>query len=156
MRNFLLSVTLVCIGFAVNAQPPKVPANAGSTFGVKTTADNAVTVEQLAINLKGKTGPVNVKVKGTVTEVCKMMGCWIKVQSANGDMTVKMQDEKFLVPLALNGKSVVIDGIAEQKVTTVEELRHEAEDAKKTKAEIAKITAPKTEIVIQAKGILVL
>jgi len=156
MKNFVLFCVMIITVLSVNAQPPKVPANSGATFGLKTTADNAITVEQLADNLKGKKGPVSVKLKGKVTEVCKMMGCWIKVQSANGDMTVKMEDEKFLVPLALNGKSVVIDGMAEQKVTTVEELRHIAEDAGKSKAEIAKITEPKKEISIQAKGILVL
>jgi len=156
MKKIVLVLATVCIGFAVNAQPPKVPADAGATFGAKTTADNAITVEQLTANMKGKTGAVNVKLKGKVTEVCQEMGCWIKVQSTNGDMTVKMKDHKFFVPVILNGKSIVIDGIAEEKISTVEDQRHLAEDAGKSKEEIAKIKEPKKEIVIQAKGILVL
>jgi cyanophycinase-like exopeptidase len=71
-------------------------------------------------------------------------------------MMVKMKDHKFLVPVSLNGKEVVIAGVAEQKVTTVEQLRHYAEDAGKSKAEIEAIKAPKKEIVVQAKGLLVL
>jgi len=42
------------------------------------------------------------------------------------------------------------------KETSVEMLRHYAEDAGKSKEEIAAIKTPKTEIVMQAKGILVL
>ena len=45
---------------------------------------------------------------------------------------------------------------AEEKITTVEQLRHYAEDAGKSKEEIAKITEGKREITVNAKGILVL
>lgn len=157
MKKILTILAATCIGFAVNAQPPKVPADKGATFGAEgVTADNAITVEQLVSNLKGKEGKVDVKIKGKVTEVCQEMGCWIKVQSTNGDMTVRMKDHKFFVPVVLSGKTIVIDGTAEEKITTVESQKHLLEDAGKSKEEIAKITKPKKEIVIQAKGILVL
>jgi hypothetical protein len=41
------------------------------------------------------------------------------------------------------------------KTVSVKELRHFAEDAKKSKAEIDAITQPKTEVNILAKGIVV-
>ena len=69
---------------------------------------------------------------------------------------VKMSGHSFFVPLAISGKEIVIDGIAEEKLTSVEQLRHYAADAGKTKEEVAAITAPKREIIIDAKGILVL
>jgi hypothetical protein len=157
MKKILLVLTAACIGLAANAQPPQVPADKGATFGAAgVTADNAITVEQLVTNLKGKEGKVDVKIKGKVTEVCQEMGCWIKVQSTNGDMTVRMKDHKFFVPVILSGKTIVIDGIAEEKITSVESQKHLLEDAGKSKEEIAKIKEPKKEIVIQAKGILVL
>lgn len=71
-------------------------------------------------------------------------------------MMVRMKDHSYFVPLALNGKEVVIDGIAEEKTTSVAQLKHYAEDANKSKAEIDAIKEPKREIVVQAKGILVL
>ncbi len=71
-------------------------------------------------------------------------------------MTVRMKDHSFFVPLELSGKTVVIDGIAEEKLTSVDELRDVAQDGGKSKTEIAKITQPKKEIVVQAKGVLVL
>ena len=151
--SLVLFVTAVTVA---NAQPPKVPANPGDHFGAKTTADNALSVEQMVNNIKGKKGPVDVKIKGKVTEVCQAMGCWIKVQSTSGDMTVRMKEHSFFVPVVLSGKTVVIEGTAEEKTTSVAELKDVAEDAGKSKAEVAKITAPKKEIVVQAKGILVL
>jgi hypothetical protein len=56
----------------------------------------------------------------------------------------------------LNGKEVVIDGIAEEKQTSVAQLKHYAEDAGKSKEEIDAIKEPKTEITITAKGVLVI
>jgi hypothetical protein len=156
MKKIILILTAVCFSLSVNAQPPKVPADKGATFGVATTADNAITVDQLGATLKGKTGPVDVKLKGVVTQVCEREGCWIKVKSPDGSMMVKMLDHKFVVPLVLNGKTIVINGTAEEKITTVEQLRHYAEDAGKSKEEIAKITEGKREVTVNAKGILVL
>ncbi len=145
--------------FAVlaDAQPPKVPANKGDIFGEKTTAENAITVDQLFSIMAGKKEKeMTVKLKGMVTQVCEKEGCWIKIQSPDGNMMVKMKDHKFTVPLVLNGKNIVIAGLAEEKLTTVEQLRHYAEDAGKSKEEIARIKEPKREITVQAKGILVL
>ncbi|NCI50892.1 DUF4920 domain-containing protein [Sediminibacterium roseum] len=157
MKKILLLAAVTFAGFAANAQPPKVAADKGATFGAPgVTADNAVPVEQMIADMKGKTGKVDVKIKGTVTEVCQEMGCWIKVKTADGATTVRMKDHKFFVPVILSGKQIVIDGTAEERVSTVEQLRHLAEDGGKSKEEIAKITEPKKEIVIQAKSILVL
>jgi hypothetical protein len=156
MKKIILVFATICIGFALNAQPPKVPADKGASFGAKTTADNAITVEQLYAKMDSKTTTLPVKLKGKVTEVCKEMGCWIKIQSEKGDMTVRMKDHSFFVPLELSGKTVVIDGVAEEKLTSVEQLKDVAQDGGKSKAEIARITQPKKEIVIQAKGVLVL
>ena len=47
MKKIFFVLAAVCFGFAVNAQPPKVPADKGAIFGAATTADNAITVDQL-------------------------------------------------------------------------------------------------------------
>ena len=153
----MLVLAIICIGFMANAQPPNGPAVAGTIFGTgSVTAGNVITVEQLTANMKGKEGKVDVTLKGKVTEVCQEMGCWIKVQSENGDMTVRMKDHSFFVPLVLSGKTVIIEGFAEEKITSVEQLQDIAKDSGKSKEEVAKITQPKKEIVVQAKAVLVL
>src|SRR6185369_680818 len=99
---------------------------------------------------------VDVKVKGKVVEVCKAEGCWLKMQTTNGPMMIKMKDHSFAVPLDMNGKTIVAQGTASFKEISVAMLKHYAEDAGKTKEEIAAIKEPKKEIMMQAIGILVL
>lgn len=157
MKKLFFSFVLLAAGYISNAQPPKVPADPGTVFGEKVSADNAVSVDQLYSLIRSKEDKkMEVTIKGTVSAVCQMEGCWIRVKSPDGNMMVRMKDHKFTVPVILDGKSVAIHGLAQEKITTVEQLRHYAEDAGKSKEEIAKITEPKKEIVMEAKGVLVL
>ena len=137
------------------AQPPEGPANKGMTFGIATTDKDAVNANELSSLLDPKE-PKEVKVKGKVVEVCKAEGCWLRMETAGGTIMIRMKDHKFFVPVSMQGKTIVADGTATLKETSVDMLRHYAEDAGKSKEEIAAIKEPKKEIVLQAKGILVL
>ncbi len=138
------------------AQPPKVSADKGSVFGAIVSEAGAVSADLLAENLNQPGQSKEVKVVGKVSEVCKAEGCWIRLETKTGSMLVKMKDHSFLVPVALEGKTVVADGVATFKETSVEQLRHFAEDAGKSKKEIDEIVNAKREIVFQATGIKVL
>ncbi len=155
MKKLLLLIPCLMLAFTLMAQPPEGEANAGMVFGKKTTAKGAIAVNELASKLKGAE-PLEVKVTGKVKEVCKAEGCWLKMETADGAMMIKMIDHAFLVPLSMNGKTIVVDGTATLKETSVDMLKHYAEDAGKSKEEIDAIKDPKKEITMQAKGILVL
>jgi len=155
MKKLVLLIPVLVLVFSVIAQPPKGLASKGMTFGVRTTVDSAVSINDLSTLLQEKSS-VDVKVMGKVVEVCKAEGCWIKMETANGPMMIKMKDHSFLVPLDLNGKNIVVQGTATFKETTVEMLKHYAEDAGKSKEEIAAIKEGRKETSIQATGILVL
>ena len=159
MKKILFLAAFLFSLILANAQPPNVPANSGAIFGEKITEENAITTGQLANMIKlnqRQNKATEVKVKGVVNSVCEEMGCWLTIKSADGNMMIKMKDHSFFVPLAITGKEVVVDGVAEEKITSVEQLKHYAKDAGKTEEEIAKITEPKKEIIIEAKGVLVL
>lgn len=155
MKKILLLIPVLILGLTLLAQPPEGDANAGMIFGEKTTAEGAIAAADLADKLSG-TEPTAVKVTGKVTEVCKAEGCWLRMETADGTMMIKMKDHAFLVPLSMNGKTIVADGIATLKETSVKMLKHYAEDAGKTKAEIDAIKEAKKEVTLEAKGILVL
>lgn len=147
---------LIMIAAGAFAQPPQVPADAGATFGAGASADMAFEVAALPGFLKGKES-ADVKVIAKVVDVCPKKGCWMALEMPdNNKVFVKMKDYGFFVPLAMIGKTIVIDGEAKKITTSVDELRHYAEDAKKSKEEIAAITEPKEEIRLTAKGILVM
>jgi hypothetical protein len=155
MKKILLSIPAMLLGIFLMAQPPEGDANPGMTFGEKITVDGAIPVNDLSGKLSGEK-PLNVKVTGKVKEVCKSEGCWLKMETANGTIMIKMKDHKFLVPLSMNGKTIVVEGAATLKETSVDMLKHYAEDGGKSKEEIDAIKEPKKEITMQAKGILVL
>ncbi len=138
-----------------NAQPPQGKALPGDTYGAVITADNAPSIATLPARLHGGE-PVPAKIKARVLDVCPKKGCWLKLE-VNDSTTafVKMKDYAFFLPTAVKGKTIVLDGEAVLKTTSVAELRHYAEDAKKPKEEIEAITKPKEEIRLTANGIVV-
>lgn len=96
------------------------------------------------------------KVMGTITEVCAMKGCWMKMDLPNGEtMRVTFKDYGFFVPKNSAGYPVIIEGVATKSVTDVATLRHYAEDAGKSKEEIEAITAPKLEYAFEAIGVII-
>ena len=72
------------------------------------------------------------------------------------DMRITFKDYKIFVPKDLIGKEIILDGFAYSDTTSVEDQRHYAEDAGKSKAEIARITKPKKELAFEAKGVVVM
>ncbi|MEO6233245.1 MAG: DUF4920 domain-containing protein [Ferruginibacter sp.] len=155
MKKMLFLLPVLLFAISVAAQPPVGPADKGMTFGAQTSENGAVSPETLPAILKGKKD-MAIKVKGKVTEVCKMEGCWLKIETPDGPMMIKMKDHSFMVPLSINGKTIVAEGTANYKETSVEMQQHYAKDAGKSETEIAAITTPKKEIIMEATGIVVL
>jgi len=155
MKTFLLNVLIILFAAVANAQPPAGDAKPGEWYGEKISAEGAVPLSEVAKNL-GESEVVNTKVKAKVLEVCPKKGCWLKLQvNDSTTATVKMKDYSFFLPMAAKGKTVVIDGEVKTKTVSVAELQHYAEDAKKSKEEIAAITKPEKEIRVMAKGIVI-
>ena len=155
MKKIFLALFVLSIAVGANAQPPKGPVTPGSTYGAPITPDGAIDVTALPAQL-AITDTVNTKIKGTVVSVCSKKGCWMNVKlNDKENVFVQMKDYGFFVPTAMVGKTVVLDGQAKMKTTSVTEQRHYAEDGKKTKEEIAAITQPKKEISFMANGIVV-
>ena len=150
---FTGAISLLCL--TAMAQPNKTQAKKGSIYGAKRTAAGAIEVNTLEEKLAAADKYVG-KVKGTVASVCEKKGCWMKLATTEGDgIMIRFKDYKFFMPLNIVGKDVVLTGQAKKTVTSVEMLKHYAEDAGKTKEEIEKITEPKTEIEFIATGVLV-
>ena len=150
-------VLLACGANQRNALQAQTAAD-GKHFGVRINADKAITYDQL-IPKMAKTDSMAVKVTGKVSSVCQKKGCWMTLvsdQPGQPEMRVTFKDYAFFMPKDLAGKRVVIDGFAFVDVTPVADLRHYAEDAGKSKAEIEAIKEPKRELAFEAAGVLIL
>ena len=74
----------------------------------------------------------------------------------NDAMMVRFKDYGFFVPKDIGGKDVIIEGQAYATEVSVEELRHYAEDAGKSKEEIMAITEPEKQYAFLATGVRVI
>jgi hypothetical protein len=127
-----------------------------TSIGMEINDADALTAERMMTHYKGlKAGDtIPAKMKGKIIEVCSSKGCWMKLDMGNeNEVMVKFKDYGFFMPLEAEG-DVVINGKAFVTETPVDELRHYAEDAGKSKEEIEAITKPKLEYRFEADGVL--
>jgi hypothetical protein len=156
MKKLLSVLFILSFTIAASAQPPAGDAKTGDYYGQKPVTEGATDIDIVASKLGESGSAEDVKIKAKILDVCPKKGCWLKLQLADSTTAfVKMKDYGFFLPLAAKGKTVVIDGEVKMKTTSVAELQHYAEDAKKTKEEIAAITKPEKELRVTAKGIVI-
>jgi len=151
-KNLFLFFILVAFVNA-QAQPPDIEAKSGMVFGKTFSAKEPLDINKVVSTLSNE--PTPILIEGKVTEVCKAEGCWLKLDSEKGSVLVRMKGHAFLVPVSLTGKNIVVSGSGKIQETSVEMLRHYAEDAGKSKEEIAAIKEPKQEAIFYAEGLLV-
>lgn len=161
MKRILLFVAIVTLALNTNitaqeiSRPSAVP---GQTYGKAITEDGAIDIAKLPemVEKSEKKKIENIKVYAKVTNVCAKKGCWMDLYvDENTSIFVKMKDYAFFVPDDMIGKTVVLEGEVFEKVTSVNELRHYAEDANKSQEEIDAITEPEKSIRFLAYGIVV-
>ena len=159
----ILFVALTALAFTACETAPKegekttettVKTDSLQYFGEKITEDGALPVEQIATLLKDTTAAV-AKLTGTVTAACQTKGCWMTLKNPQGDdLRITFKDYAFFVPKDCAGKTAIIDGIARIETTSVADLKEYAKDDKKSQAEIDAITEPGSEMVFEAKGVI--
>ncbi len=157
MKKLLAIVVFVFAMASISQAQSKIqPAKVGVNYGKKIEKSGAVSVKKLESNLS-KSKTFEGKVEGQVVQVCKKKGCFLTLKR-EGDqepIMVRFTDYAYFVPEDLVGKTVVVEGKAKVKETTVEWQKHYAEDMGKSKEEIAKINKPKQDISIVADAVLV-
>jgi hypothetical protein len=97
------------------------------------------------------------KISGTIGEVCQAKGCWMTLSddSAETSVFIRFKDYGFFVPKNASGKKAVVVGDLFYHTTSVDELRHYAEDKGASEEEIAKITEPQEELRMIARGVII-
>ncbi len=124
-------------------------------FGEEITEDGAQDISSVAGNMTGKDS-MNVKLAGRVEKVCQVKGCWMTMAYGEGEsMRISFRDYGFFVPKDIDGKDVVVEGTVYMETTSVEDLKHFAEDEGLSAEEIANITEPETALTFVADGVIV-
>ena len=156
MKKLLLPILSLMVLVTQAQDKEKQPAAKGVVYGqVSSQESSAIAPDE--INAKLVDNQYQGLVKAKVVEVCKAEGCWIKVQKIDGTaMMVRAKDHAFLMPENIVGKTVLIEGSATVKEVSEEMRRHYAEDAGKSKKEIALIKGSEKDVQFAAKGVKVL
>jgi len=153
MTKFLTLSFLFLIVGSMTLVAQDEPGSADMYFGEKITADGAMKFKKLHKKMK-KTDGLDAKVRGSITSVCQAKGCWMTMSDGDNEMFVKFKDYGFFMPKDIAGREVIMEGTAYREVVSVDELRHLAKDAGKSKEEIEKITEPEKELRFLAHGVI--
>ena len=155
MKKLLLVIIALASSLMYAAQQPKpAPAKKGQEYGA-------------GVILRDKPWPLSnaivarkfsetITIVGKVKEVCSVKGCWMIVQQGGKKARVTFKDYGFFMPRNLVGKSIVATGVLSVETVSEADARHYAEDAGKTKKQIAKIIGDQQEINFEATGVKVL
>lgn len=166
MRTFSAAIVLMflfifssisCNKSAVKSKELAADTSKYQYFGEKINEQNVLPLEDVLNKMQQESlTELEAKVSGTVLEVCQVKGCWMTLETPDeGEMRVTFKDYGFFMPKDIADKTVVIEGTAELVTTSVEDLKHYAEDAGQTQEEIDQITEPEKEITFEAFGVII-
>jgi len=165
MKNILSFLMLVVLVFSCKDKEQQVEAQevvkeeiAYASYGDKINDDNVLSTKQITEKYESMAvgDTIDTKMTAEVNEVCQAKGCWMTLKLENGEEAmVKFKDYAFFMPKDISGKEVILNGKAFVNEVAVDEQRHYAEDAGKSKEEVAAITAPKKTYSFEADGVLI-
>jgi len=162
MKNIFVVLVLVAFAFGCKNEKKSEENStvneeiAYASFGDKIEAEGAIKAVELAEKYKtmveGDT--LVTKVTAKINEVCSTKGCWMRLDLENDEeVMVRFKDYGFFMPLNATGE-VIVNGKAFVTEISVDELKHYAEDAGKSEAEIAAITEAEKTFAFEADGVL--
>ncbi len=125
-------------------------------YGEKFDTTGAVAQQAMIAQVTGS-DTIPVKFVANIVETCAHAGCWMTVENPGGfPMYVYMKDHAFGVPLSgCANLKCIVSGFAYQDTISVKMLKHFAEDAKKSQAEIDAITEPQLGVAVTATGVMI-
>ena len=140
--------------------PSQSPVTIGSVvyqgYGAIINAQSVMSMDDLAKSYEAMSSAdtVYTKVEGKILEVCSKKGCWMSLDMGSGkDVMVRFKDYGFFMPLNADG-TVIVSGKAFVSETSVDDLKHYAEDAGATEATIEAILNPEKTYSFEAFGAL--
>lgn len=152
----IIAMVLSCKG-QDSAEKAKAEVENFQSFGEKIEAAKSFDSKKMLATyaVMKETDTLKTKFTAKVKEVCKSKGCWMKLELENGEEAmVKFKDYGFFMPKDIEGKEVIVNGLAFVGAMSVDDQKHYAEDAGATKEELAKISDPKRTYGFEADGVL--
>jgi hypothetical protein len=128
-------------------------------YGKKITLKEPTKISDILANPE-QYADKRVLVEGSVVDVCKNRGCWIRLSSDKEFESIrfKVDDGVIVFPMSAKGKTALAEGIVSVKTYSKEELieqgEHHAKEEGKT-FDPATVTGPKTVVQIKGEGAVI-
>lgn len=149
MRTIVCVFTLLTLPFSIFAV---------QKLGKPLTLDKPMTVADVMANPSSLAGKM-VQVKGKISEVCQMAGCWMSLVDGENILRIKVNDGDIVFPKESVGKMAIAEGKLEKMELTRDQMiaraKHEA-DEQGRKFDPKSVKAGKTIYQIQGVGAMVL
>lgn len=160
MKNVYLFVVTTVFAFASCTTSPDVIEEEVSyaVFGDTISADGAISAAEMFDMYQSlKEGDtINAKFTATIYNVCQTKGCWMHVDLNDEEVAfVRFKDYGFFMPFNAAESEAIINGKAFISMTSVDELKHYAEDEGLSQEEIDEITEPEVTYGFLADGVLI-
>ncbi len=98
---------------------PRAEAGAEmQSFGAPITVKKPVNIARLAKSPSRFAGR-QVRLEGTVKEVCQGRGCWVEVEAKGASFLARSLDESVLLPSDCKGRKVVVQGVVKSLTPAV-------------------------------------
>lgn len=161
MKGFNILLVVLATVFSCNGQNSTKESSKEKnnliSYGAQIELENAKDSNKMMEAYKNMSSVDTLQTKfvATVKEVCKAKGCWMKLDMTNGEeVMVRFKDYGFFMPMDIEGKEVVVNGLAFVEEMSVEDQKHYAKDGGASSEEIAKILEPKKTLGFEADGVL--
>ena len=158
MKKILFAATILLAVACTNNKKTEETVEANHMiYGDSTMTDEGVITGVELMGILESNDSAQVKVIGTISEVCSKKGCWMEVDlDENNQMLVRFLDYGFFMPLDAAGSTAIIEGIAKVDTLSVAWLKHQLEDAEASQEEIDAITEPEISYSIEeATGVII-
>ncbi len=149
MKTAVVLLASACLAFAGEIR-----------LGKALTLKDPVAVQALLASPEKYTGKL-VQVKGTVRDVCQMMGCWMEITDASSPkaIRIKVKDGEIVFPESAMGKTAIAEGtfvkLELTKEQAIAQAKHDAEE-KGRKFDPASVKGPVTSYQIQGAGAVII
>ena len=124
--TLLALVLLVAPAIASGADPDRFPP--GDDFGAGLTLHEATPLSEVIAHPERFEGDP-VLVRGRISDVCQMKGCWTVITDDTVSIRVRFHDYGFFLPKDSARRNAIVEGRVKTEMLTEETARHYASES---------------------------
>ncbi|TSD64784.1 DUF4920 domain-containing protein [Inquilinus sp. KBS0705] len=152
MRRMVTLLLILC-GLYSYAQR-HTPLPHGMVFGNKPNNIGPVPSSKIE-DFMGKKIRVSTAIIGKITKVTKEQGGWFEMDAGRGrTISAHFKNYNIHLPVAIEGRTVIIEGVADRKLTA-DDLQHFAGDTVTHTKQHRQKVDPKRRIIFEVRGLMV-